>query len=139
MVLNMNRKIKLYELLKKSLDGAKDCPKTILYREAEYHRVKDGGGTFFYFNDSKGSLMQMITSFVQFKEVVDILDEENDEFEEIEESKMLVSSILKPNKDSIKIVVNEHSVNLSFINNKLNQLIRNQKKIIEKLNKDEQR
>lgn len=134
----MNKEITVYELLGLIKDNK--APKKILYNNVvweynDYHRdYQSRGNAEFLFNDEinpKWMLDHLNTT-------IEILDKENDEFEDIEimtlEGEEIGYGIMKrwldftPNENEQKICSAIEAIGIEF-----NKVIRNQKKIIEKI------
>ena len=120
--------IKIIDLLNKIANG--EAPRTIFYMGATYDYDKD---CMDYEDVDTGDLMFDDRYNTQIlNDEVEILDEE-DEFEDIEEVEVYhqYDTALIKNYDS------EFKVNLGveLLADKINDLIKNQKKIIEKINK----
>lgn len=126
--------IKIIDLLNKIANG-EEVPKKIkvtgrIYEFDDelnfYYTKKD------YMGIALGGVSDEINLIANaFNDIVEILDEE-DEFEDIEK---IDYKIFKSNISNRKII-DIHSQELAKIKYKINQLIKNQKKIISQLNKE---
>ena len=112
----MNKEITIYELLGLIKDG--NAPKKIKFSHEIFvftdgrYKQKDN------ISEDNSMLGDYFRLDGMLNDIVKILDEENDEFEDIEE-------------------INEEALyEDDKVMNTINQLIRNQKKIIERLNKE---
>ena len=121
----MKKTIRVIDLLNKIANG-EEVPKKIKYNDAEYIHIDN----YCYFCEETNEILSQNTyaEFSRLNDEVEILDEE--EFEDIEEITIRDKTIGFPNGEwTARNMDKAFSI-------KINQLIKNQKKIIEKLNKE---
>ncbi len=110
-----NKEITIYELMGLIKDDK--APKKIKLQDTTYEYDKNING---YFDKNGYNLFYLVMNRHILNDTVEILPKENDEWEDIEE-----------------IDINLGILNMSgtekYISNHINQLIKNQRKIIEKL------
>ena len=121
----MKKTIRVIDLLNK-IANAEEVPKKIKYNDDEYIHIDN----YCYFCEETNEILSQNTyaEFSRLNDEVEILDEE--EFEDIEEITIRDKTIGFPNGEwTARNMDKAFSI-------KINQLIKNQKKIIEKLNKE---
>lgn len=121
----MKKTIRVIDLLNKIANG-EEVPKKIKYNDDEYIHIDN----YCYFCEETNEILSQNTyaEFSRLNDEVEILDEE--EFEDIEEITIRDKTIGFPNGEwTARNMDKAFSI-------KINQLIKNQKKIIEKLNKE---
>lgn len=121
----MKKTIRVIDLLNKIANG-EEVPKKIKYNDDEYIHIDN----YCYFCEETNEILSQNTyaEFSRLNDEVEILDEE--EFEDIEEITIRDKIIGFPNGEwTARNMDKAFSI-------KINQLIKNQKKIIEKLNKE---
>lgn len=122
----MKKTIKIIDLLNKIANG-EEVPKKIKYNDDEYIHI----GNYCYFCEETNEILSQNTyaEFSRLNDEVEILDEE--EFETIDE--LLIEY------DDGDIGINKKYISSQqseIFAKSINQLIKNQKKIIQKLNKE---
>lgn len=127
----MKKTITIYELLGLIKDGK--APKKIKYRGFiyEFKNIQEGVG-YVYQEESHNDWLANkidIDDQIALNENIEILDNK-EEFEDIEEINYRTYYESCSDREIIKI----HSQEMVKIKDKINQLIKNQKKIIERLN-----
>ena len=123
----MEKTIKIIDLLNKIANG-EEVPKKIKYNDDEYIHI----GNYCYFCEETNEILSQNTyaEFSRLNDEVEILDEEEfEDIEEFEEHKLINT------RDILELEMFINKINADY-NYKINQLIKNQKKIIQKLNKE---
>lgn len=128
----MNKEITTYELLGLIKEGK--APNKIKYNDTIYYKGRWGEDIYYYTEDKLTQLT--LTCFNSLNEIVEIIEEDNKtEYENVEEinyvgCKVEINIIgIKELFNTDSPVVTEHCID------KINQLIRNQKKLIDEVNK----
>ena len=122
--------IKIIDLLNKIANG-EEAPEKFRYVEKTYERIDDDAIMCYICTTTGKLLLDVLVDTHDLRDNIEILDEE-DEFEDIEK---IDYKIFKSNISNRKII-DIHSQELAKIKGKINQLIKNQKKIISQLNKE---
>lgn len=115
--------IKIIDLLQRCLKGDKTLPKKIKYCGEIFEKYHSTEGHYFYQNvngDRGGILVERLNSFIELNYEVEIIEVEEDEFE----------NIILLGVPEIDTVENER---ICRVEHKINSLIKNQKKIINKI------
>ena len=124
----------IIELLNK-ISKNEVVPKQVKYRNTIY-TFKEEDRT--YYDENYETLLSMFT-FEILNDTVEILPKENDEWEDIKELEQIVSSrAIYDNYKDISKDIKNIVITIDYLVISFNQLIKNQRKIIEKLeSKDE--
>ena len=117
----MEKKIKIIDLLNKIANG-EEVPKKIKYIGRDYIRTDDDDIKYYVGEVYGELLLDKVSDTHDLRDEVEILDEE-DEFEDIEEMNLDIDCTTEWNFGEVYDIVN--------------QLINNQKKIIERLKENE--
>ena len=125
--------ITMYELLGLIKDSK--APKKIIYENKEYeYNFGD------YFNTRGENLIIVLENSMALyhllQETVEILSEENDEWEDIEEINNSADNTLFVMECYTGIPEKAQDWNFNILENKINQLIKNQKSLKERLDND---
>lgn len=123
----MKKTIRIIDLLNKIANG-EEVPKKIKYNDDEYIHIDN----YCYFCEETNEILSqnIYAEFSRLNDEVEILDEEEFiDIEEFEEHKLINT------RDILELEMFINKINADY-NYKINQLIKNQKKIIEKLNKE---
>lgn len=128
----MKKTIRVIDLLNKIANG-EEVPKKIKYNDDEYIHI----GNYCYFCEETNEILSQNTyaEFSRLNDEVEILDEE--EFEDIynfcwNENYLFSNRQTGMTKEDRRLL----DSNFKDIHDTINQLIKNQKKIIQKLNKE---
>ena len=126
-----NKTITIYELMGLIKDNK--APKKIKIHQEIYEMI----GSRYYINKEftvDNDLFYKITlGYVTLDDTVEIVPEENDEWEDIEKIKLIDTSIEFYDDDKVRHLMNTNAKDRNIYIAKINQLIKNQRKIIEKL------
>lgn len=127
-----NKEITIYELYTKIYKN-ENIPQRIKFENKIYFW---DGDRYLTEDKPEKNLLEGIVTEVCLHDKVKILDEENDEFEDIEEIGTNTNDELFTMQSYVGIPERAQDWNFDVLKEKINQLIRNQKKIIERLKKD---